>query len=172
MGGINNNIGSGAIIFVFRDFLLRNYKNILEKYDRIILTRSDYFYVDEHPILPNNNFYIVEGEDYGGITDRHHIFNSKDLINVLDILNFMCNEQNHDFILSHKDINPEKMLKIFFDSNGISKKIERIKRVQFTVADSNDTTRWMKATKQLNGFDTLKIKYVTEYDVAMKNLKK
>jgi hypothetical protein len=30
----------------------------------------------------------------------------------------------------------------------------------------------MKATKPLNGFDTLKIKYVTEYDVAMKNLKK
>jgi hypothetical protein len=169
MGGINNNIGSGAIIFAFRDFLLKKYRDILLTYDRIILTRSDYYYIDTHPIIDNNNFYIVEGEDYGGITDRHHIFNSKDIDNVLGICDFMCDENNHELILQNKDLNPEKILKIFFDFNGISTKLKRFKRVQFTVSEPNDSTRWMRGSSQLSGHHNLKLKYVSEYDAAIKN---
>jgi hypothetical protein len=169
MGGINDNKGSGAIIFAFRHFLLNNYKDILLTYDRIILTRSDYYYIDTHPILDNDNFYILEGEDYYGITDRHHIFNSKDIDNVLGVCEFMCDEKNHNLILKHKDINPEIMLKIFFDFNGISNKIRRCERVQFTVAEPNDSTRWQVANTQLPGHPYLKLKYITEYNVAINN---
>jgi hypothetical protein len=169
MGGINNSIGSGAIIFAFRHFLLNNYKDILLTYDRIILTRSDYYYIDTHPILDNDNFYIIEGEDYNGITDRHHIFSSKDIDNVLGICEFMCDEKNHKIILEYKDINPEKMLKIFFNFNGISNNIKRCKRVQFTVAEPNDSTRWQVANSQLPFHPHLKLKYITEYNVAINN---
>jgi hypothetical protein len=169
MGGIKGSIGSGAIIFAFRNFLLKNYKNILITYDRIILTRSDYYYIDKHPILDNDKFYITEGEDYGGITDRHHIFNSKYVDDVLGVCDFMCDEKNHNLILQHNDINPEKILKIFFEFNGINNKIERCKRVQFTVTEPNDSTRWMQGNVPLVGHHNLKLKYVSEYDVAIKN---
>ena len=169
MGGINDNIGSGAIIFAFRDFLLKNYKDVILTYDRIILTRSDYYYINTHPILDKGDFYIVEGEDYCGVTDRHHIFDSKDVDNVLGVCDFVCNEKNHNLLLQYKDINPEKLLKIFFDFNGISTRIKRCKRTQFTVAEPNDSTRWMKANTQLPGHPNLKIKYLSEYNVAIKN---
>lgn len=171
MGGINSNIGSGAIIFAFRDFILKNYKDVLLSYNKIILSRSDYYYIDVHPFVTDDSFYILEGEDYGGFTDRHHIFESKDAENVLGVCDFMCNEENHDLILKYKDINPEKLLKIFFDFNGISNKIKRCKRVQFTVATHTDTTRWKTATNTLIGHNDLKIKYMTEYEVAIKNKK-
>ena len=51
MGGIDDARGSGAIIFAFRDFLLRNKSKILLEYDRIILTRSDHYYLQDHPLF-------------------------------------------------------------------------------------------------------------------------
>ena len=64
-GGIKNNPGSGARLFGFRDILLKNYLDIINKYDQIILTRSDFYYIDKHPLLDNKNIWIPEGEDYG-----------------------------------------------------------------------------------------------------------
>jgi hypothetical protein len=58
-GGVDNFNGSGAIIFAFRHFLKNNFKNELLKYDRIILTRSDFFYIDFHPILKNHIHLLV-----------------------------------------------------------------------------------------------------------------
>jgi hypothetical protein len=171
LGGIKDSSGSGAIIFAFRHFLLNNCRNVLELYDRIILTRSDYFYINQHPILPNDSFYVVEGEDYGGVTDRHHIFNSSMIDEVLGICEFMCDEKNLESLMNIPDLNPEKMLYTFFNQNGIIHKMERFKRVQFTVADTNDTTRWQKPSQRLPGHNTLQIKYMTEYIQAMNNLR-
>lgn len=169
MGGINDATGSGAIVFAIKDFLIKNYKNILQTYDRIILTRSDYFYIDKHPVLPNDDsFYVTEGDDWGGIHDRFHIFNSKDATNALDLANFIC--ENHELILKYKNINPERVLELFFKTNGVWERIKRIKRVQFTVACGNDSTRWKKATLKLKDYEDIKIKYITEYNLALKNL--
>jgi hypothetical protein len=73
MGGIDKYHGSGAIIFAFRHFILKNKINVINTYNRIILTRSDFYYIDKHPLLKLGNLYAVEGEGYGGISDRHFI---------------------------------------------------------------------------------------------------
>jgi hypothetical protein len=169
LGGINNSPGSGAIIFAFRHFLLKNYRHILNEYDRIILTRSDYYYIDKHPILPIDNFYVVEGEDYGGVTDRHHVFNKSMIDDVLGVCEFMCSEDNFNYLMGIQDINPEKMLQLFFTNNGIINKLKRFKRVQFTVSDVNDTTRWQRPVGLLPGHATLRIKYMSEYQQAKNN---
>ena len=39
---------SGSIHFVFKDFILRNYLDILEKYDFVIYSRFDQYYLKSH----------------------------------------------------------------------------------------------------------------------------
>ncbi len=172
MGGIDDARGSGAIIFAFRDFLLRNKSKILLEYDRIILTRSDHYYLQDHPLLPLGSFHLVEGEDYGGITDRHHVFDSSMLKDVLGICDFMCARENFPHLMS-KNLNPERALLEFFRSTGIDQKINRFKRVQFTVAEARDGTRWKKAKNCFSESTspTLMLKYEGEYFRAKENLK-
>jgi hypothetical protein len=171
MGGVDDFNGSGAIIFAFRHFLLKNKIDYINQYDRIILTRSDFYYIDKHPILPLGKLYAVEGEGYGGISDRHFIFDSSMSNDVLGILDFLCNESNYVTLNQYKEntINPEKALLLFFKFNKIFEKLEYCKRVQFTVAIKDDLTRWHKASKFIPGFKNIMYKYTPEYEVAMKN---
>lgn len=160
-GGIRDFVGSGAIIFAFRHFLKNNFKQIGQQYDRIILTRSDYFYISPHDVLSNDKIYITEGEEYGGITDRHHIFPSHLWDEVLGIVEFIS---TYDI---GNDNNPEKAFKKLFDHHKVN--YEKCKRVQFTVATKNDSTRWCKPGKLLLGYSDIFLKYETEYNLALKN---
>ena len=171
-GGIDNYDGSGAIIFAFRDFILKNKENVLKLYDRIILTRSDFYYVDTHPILPLGKLYSIEGEEYGGISDRHFVFDSNMSKDVLGICDFLCDENNFNFLSSLQEftINPEKALLIFFNNNKIIEKIEHFRRVQFTVAVNGDLSRWCQPSGFIPGSNTVRHKYYSEYEVAMRNL--
>ena len=172
LGGIPGFRGSGIISLAFRHFLLKNYRHTLMQYDRIILTRTDHFYIDKHPVLPNDSLYIVEGEDYEGVCDRHHIFNKEMIDEVLGVCEFFCNVENCKMFCNNTNmLNIEKVLLYYFNSTWIGEKIKRVKRVQFTVKDTNDTTRWWSGeNKQLPGHPTLKIKYELEYNQAIQNL--
>ena len=173
LGGISDYKGSGAILLAFRHFLLKNYRHILMEYDRIILTRTDHYYIDKHPVLPNDSFYIVEGEDYGGVCDRHHIFNKDMIDEVLGVCDFLCNTETCKDFLNSPFLNIELFLYVCYSNTRVWKeaKIKRVKRVQFTVADTNDATRWGFGGHQpLPGHPTLKIKYYSEYEQAIYNL--
>jgi hypothetical protein len=167
-GGVDNFKGSGAIIFAFRHFLKNNFKNELLKYDRIILTRSDFFYIDFHPILKNDYFYIVEGENYGGVSDRHHVFSTKMIDDVLGILEYLDDSKNYKYLIE-KSLNPERALYEFYKNNEIIKKIKFCKRVQFIVTQNNDKRRWSFARGYMFGSNYLQIKYQREYYAALKN---
>ena len=167
-GGVDNFKGSGAIIFAFRHFLKNNFKNELLKYDRIIITRSDYFYIDFHPILKNDYFYIVEGESYGGVCDRHHIFSKKMIDDVLGIVEYLDDSENYKYLIE-KSLNPERALYEFYKNNGIEKKIKFCKRVKFIVAHNSDKSSWSLVKGYMFGSNSLKIKYQREYYKALKN---
>jgi hypothetical protein len=171
-GGLESYNGSGAIIFAFRH-LLKNYaKHIIDKYDRIILTRSDHFYISQHPVLSNNNIWIVEGEDYNGITDRHHIFPSSLADEMLGVVEYMDTENGYQTIKNLNNPNPEMILYHSFRHYNILNKIKRFKRCQFTVATHSDTTRWRKGLIKLPNHENLLIKYSNEYTTAINNQKK
>lgn len=167
-GGINNFRGSGAIIFAFRHFLMKNFKDDLIHYDRIILTRSDFYYIDFHPNLKNDTFYIVEGERYGGVSDRHHIFPSSMIDKVLGINEFLDNVDNYDYLLK-QNLNPERALFEYYKKNGLLKQIKFCKRVQFIVAKENESKRWSYTKGYKFKSNTLLIKYQKEYYTALKN---
>lgn len=169
-GGIDNNIGSGSIGLAFRHFIKHNYSDILNKYDRIILTRADHLYLEPHPNLDNNYLWIVEGEDYFGINDRHHVFSSKYLYKMLGAVEFLDSDEGFNQIKSFS-LNIELFLLYYFTYNGIFEKIRRFERTFFTVATSTDQTRWAKAQMPVPGFDNLFIKYPTEFKLAISNCK-
>ena len=167
-GGIKNFRGSGAIIFALRHFLKTNFKNELLKYDRIVLTRSDFYYIDFHPNLENDFFYIVEGERYGGVSDRHHIFPSSIIDKVLSINEFLDNKKNYNYLIQKK-LNPERALHEYYKDNGLLKKIKFCKRVQFIVSKENESKRWSYTKGFKFKSKTLLIKYQKEYYRALRN---
>jgi hypothetical protein len=168
--GLYGSKGSSAITFALRDWILKNKGDVLLNYDRIIITRSDYFYYKKHPLLDNNYFWIPFGEGYGGITDRHHIFPSSDVDIVLGIVDNYIN--TNDIIEDFGDIpninlNIEKSYIKYFGRIGYSKKIKQFERVQFTVKTLEDPTRWWPGPEDgkllVPGHTDLYIKYGDEY---------
>jgi hypothetical protein len=172
MGGIDDHIGSGAIIFAFRDFILKNKITILDQYDRIILTRSDFYYIDKHPILPLVKIYAVEGEEYGGVSDRHFVFDSDMAENVLGICDFICNQHNFNLLSKFppNTINCESALLIYFKHTKIYEQMEYCSRVQFTVATNGDTTKWCVPGDLIPGSKEIRFKYFSEFEQAVRNL--
>ena len=167
MGGIDSYSGSGAIIFAIRDILLRNHIDIIEKYDQVILTRSDYIYVDYHPKLNNKEIWAVEGEDYFGITDRHYVFPGKEAENILGICNYLDKENIYKEWKEPK--NPEIVLQSYFKNIKIFDKIKRFQRTQMVIKNLADSTTTREGVK-LFFFKDLYAKKVGEFEESMKNL--
>jgi len=168
--GLYGSKGSSAITFAFRHWILKNKRDVLLEYDRIIITRSDYYYYKKHPVLDNDHFWIPFGEGYGGITDRHHIFPSSDLDIVLGVVDNYVNSNDiiEDFSNNPKvNLNIERSYVKYFGRIGYSKKIKQFERVQFTVKTAEDTTRWHVGPNEgkllVPGHDDLYIKYGDEY---------
>lgn len=169
-GGIKNNPGSGARLFGFRDILYKNYLNIIQNYEQIILTRSDFFYIDNHPKLPNDSIWIPEGEDYGGIQDGLNIFPSKHSEKILSICESL--EKNKFNLIGMRTISPETVLKEHYVNTSLIKIVKRYPRIQFSVATKKDTTNWSKAHYNTFFMSSLRIKYPSQFINIYKNNKK
>jgi hypothetical protein len=166
-GGIDEYAGSGAVVCAFRHALLRGHLDVLERYDRVIVTRSDHYYIGDHPALENDGLYIVEGEDYGGgVCDRHWVFPSSMCRAALGVVEYMTEDLPRDeaYAAVRGNANVERMLALMLSANGVVPK--RHRRVQFTVAAENDKTRWREATIPFKPEHGLYAKYETEYALA------
>jgi hypothetical protein len=109
LGGIKHEqqSGSGAILIYMRwlllTFLIR--EGLLDKYDRFIITRSDFIYQLPHPkieYMNENCIWIPDCEHYYGYTDRHVILSKKSIEPYLNIFNnfvFRSNEFYNKILL-------------------------------------------------------------------------
>lgn len=169
-GGIDNRPGSGSIIFAFRYYIKQYYLDVLQQYEHIILTRSDHLYTYPHPNqLSTDNILVVEGEDYGGITDRHHIFPSKYAKEMLGVIDYMNTEVGYNEMLNVYRPNPEQVLLSSFKFYNIEDKINRFPRFQFTVALYDDMIRWSKTDIPVPGMPNLFLKYQSEHQQTLNN---
>ncbi len=168
MGGIDSYSGSGAIIFAIRDILLNNYLEIIQSYDQVILTRSDYIYLDYHPKLKKDKIWAVNGEDYFGITDRHYIFPGHKAEKILGICKYLDIKDIHREWPEIK--NPETILYSYFQHIGVLDDIGRFQRVQMVVKESRDSTTTREGVK-LFLFKDLYAKKIGEFEESIKNLK-
>jgi len=168
LGGvkIEGTEGSGAVIFMLRVFLSKILvrDSIIEKYDRFVLARSDHFYgcVHDLDLLDNQYLWVPEGEDYGGITDRHAVMNRSHILKALDILPPLV-QHPEKYIGIYK--NPERLIKRRWEEENLWPLVRRFDRMMFTCADTGDTTRWMhKSSNKVP--EGVYLKYFNEYNAT------
>ena len=95
---------SGQIIF-FRWFALQNIlkDKLYEKYDTVIISRSDELWVAPHSTEPfpvtKGTIYTPRATDYGGLSDRHYVMSMYDAVNTLGLA---------DIIVEREDPNEQK----------------------------------------------------------------
>jgi hypothetical protein len=83
--------GHASLLFFVRWLLLQGLKqgDILDRYDRFIITRSDFIWLCPHPplsLLDPGALWFPDGEHYGGLCDRHLVVSRTDVIDCLNLI--------------------------------------------------------------------------------------
>ena len=71
--------------------------DLINKYDRFIITRSDFIFLLPHPkveLMNKNYIWIPNCEHYGGYTDRHVVLSKNNIESYLNIFNNMVIRSN------------------------------------------------------------------------------
>lgn len=159
---------SGSIHFVFKDFIRKNYLDLVTNYKNIIYTRFDQYYVDYHPKITTDQIYIPEGEDYFGICDRHAAFPSKYTNQFLNICGYIDNPKS--LLTNRSYINCETTFKDHMVYEGLNIKIKRYPRSQFTASLQGEHTNWRVAKYRIYFKKNLMTKYPGEFTNSIYNL--
>jgi len=80
-----------SILFFCRWLLLHGLQQdgVLDRYDRFVITRSDFVWLCPHPplsILDRDAIWFPDGEHYGGLVDRHLVVSRADVVNCLNVI--------------------------------------------------------------------------------------
>lgn len=172
-GGIkdkhNQHPGSAGILIFFRWFLLKNLieNDLINKYDRFIITRSDFIYQLPHPkieFMSDKHIWIPDCEYYGGYTDRHAVLTKSNIEPYLNILNNMVLRSNEYFMKmkSKNDWNLESLIKFHLNENKVLDLVKEFPYIMYSVRNVNGTTRWKE------GIFSNKLGYYVKYDSEYK----
>jgi hypothetical protein len=157
--------GGGGIVLFLRWFLLKNLteNNLIDKYDRFVVTRSDYMYQLPHPklnYLAGNYIWFPDSEHCGGYTDRHVVLSKTNVETYLNIFNSMvCNYCN---IINSQVNSIEKLIKLHLKEQNVLDDVREFPYVMYLVRSEHGKTRWAHGnySRELGYY----IKYFPEYD--------
>ena len=171
LGGIkdsqNQQAGSGGLLIFFRWFLMKNLvdNNLIDKYDRFIITRSDFIYQIPHPkveLMQENYIWIPDCEHYRGYTDRHVVLSKNNIVSYLNILNTLVIKSNEYFMKmkNRTNWNIESLIKFHLEQQN--KSVKEFPYIMYSVRNINGSTTWSKGnySNELGYY----IKYQSEYD--------
>jgi len=174
MGGIKDpeyeHPGSAGILIFFRWFLWKKLceSGAIDKYDRFIITRSDYIWRLEHPqlqLLKDDNIWIPNCETYEGITDRHTVIPKQHMENYCGLLQTMLDERSDDYFNKMMEIsmkchfNLEKFILFHLKECGIEYNF--FPYVMFTIRPNNVNSRWSSGSLYCEEGEYY-IKYISE----------
>jgi hypothetical protein len=179
-GGVDHaecqNVGSGAIIMFFR-YLLRlrlTEEGLLDEYDWIIVTRSDFRWPTVHPpvdCFDRGAIHVLDGEQWGGVSDRYVAIPKNKIRSYLEIVDPIFTEpvelaQRLRAALEgdesdYKYFNPEKFLAFRMRELGIWADLRWLPYVPFAVRLPGAHTRWSEG--ELNAGLGYYVKYADEY---------
>ena len=159
LGGIkdryNEHAGSAGILIFFRWFLLKNLidNDLINKYDRFVITRSDFIYQLPHPkveLMNKNCIWIPDSQHFGGYTDRHVILSKNNIEPYLNILNNFVLKSNEYFMkmTSIKTWPPgggwnlEQLIKFNLEQNNVLHLVKEFPYIMYSIRAKNGTTGW------------------------------
>jgi len=166
--GLEGTVGSGLIIFYYRALLNKCLTpTIIESYDWFVITRSDFLWKVSHPgvsLLDSERIYILDGEKYGGISDRHMIFSKKYAKQILSLAEpiFSAAFELTDKLIPHsEDLNPEKYISLSLAEKNLDRHLSYFPYLGYTIRHVDTSTRWSQGIWNENfGYF---IKYPEEY---------
>lgn len=176
LGGIkdenNEHPGSAGILIFFRWFLLKNLieNDLIDKYERFIITRSDFIYTLPHPkaeLMDEEYIWIPDEEHYGGYTDRHVVLSNKTIESYLNILNNMVIYSNEYFnkMKFYNNWNLEQLIKFHLEQNKVAHLIKDMPYIMYLIRSKTGQTRWTSGIRNEKlGYD---IKYFNEINKAL-----
>ena len=160
--------GGGGIVLFLRWFLLKNLteNNLINKYDRFIITRSDYIYQLPHPklkYLDGNCIWFPDSEHCGGYTDRHVVLSKNNVETYLNVFNSMITQYNNYYSITTGCVTGiEKLIKFHLKEQNVLDKVREFPYVMYLVRSEDGKTRWAHGNYSQNlGYY---IKYHPEYD--------
>ena len=163
--------GTGGLLMVLRLALLARLDALGEAaYDQVIVTRPDHYHACKHPqlVLKRGEVAVPEGEEYGGITDRHITFPFASRSHVLRMLPWLATHDNQRMRLWSF----ESALRAFLVAQRLS--FRKVARTMVILTDDSSSGSWRPGhgpvpPGPLPGFCTspdMWLKYPFEY-VAM-----
>lgn len=167
--------GSAARCLFLRYFALKQLRQrmLLGKYTHFILSRSDYLYVADHaPLsyLTPDRIWIPRGEEYGGITDRHTVFSSQHVEEVLDLLSPMLFSARRLKLLMGAGTvswNLESFVKLMLIWQSVYSSVRRFPGSMYLVRSDQSMSSWSEGTYDARlGF---RVKYPSERNCAEAN---
>lgn len=158
-GGIESDAwpqaGSGAIVLFFRYFLKQSLTRagVIDDYDWFVITRSDFMWPVPHPsasLLDPAHLYALDGEQYGGISDRHIVVPRRHISSYLDAVTPMLTEPHalKARLMRLQDaerwpyINPERFLAAGMMHAGLWPLVRYLPYVPYAVRAEGAHTRW------------------------------
>lgn len=174
LGGIKDDRqqpGSAGILLFLRWFLLRSLfsENLLSRYERVIVTRSDFIWRAPHPPigeLSPERIWVPDSEGYGGVTDRHAILSSSNIKNYLDVLTPVLLNPNQIKIemSGHNNWNLERVLAHFSKRDSSCINFGYFPHPMFSVRSWGGQTRWSRG--EWNDDLGAYIKYRNEFEMS------
>ena len=168
-GGAAGLHGNGVIVPYLKWVFARKIDEyrLLERYDRFVITRTDQFYTCnvDLAIYPLEYVWVPDAQDYGGICDRWIVAPRALVKATLDIIEpvVLAPKKYWDF-----KGNPEALVKLRYEENGVWDQIRRFGRRMFTAATPGDHTRWKRIVGCVFHPYNVCLKYKEEFDDAMK----
>jgi hypothetical protein len=138
---------SAASVLLFCRWLLLHglqQDEVLNHYDRFVITRSDFVWLCPHPplsVLDRSAIWLPDGEHYGGLTDRHLVVSRSDVENCLNLIEDVV---LHPFELyeemKHRpEWNIERFIAHHLRRKGLIDKVRLFPYVMYTARSMRDS---------------------------------
>jgi hypothetical protein len=144
-----------SIMFFCRWLLLRGLQQdgVLDRYDRFVITRSDFVWLCPHPplsVLEPEMIWFPNGEFYGGLTDRHIVVSRADVVNCLNIIEDILlhptqlyEQMKDQSTWWNKGWNIEQFLQDHLRRKGLLHKVKLFPYVMYTARQvQDDSPTW------------------------------
>jgi hypothetical protein len=141
---------ASSILPFCRWLLLRGLQEdeVLNRYDRFVITRSDFVWLCPHPplsILDRDAIWFPDGEYYGGLSDRHLVVSRSDVAQCLNVIEdiLLHPMQLYEEMKHHSAWNNEQFLAHHFSRKGLMHKVKVFPYVMYTArAARDDSPTW------------------------------
>lgn len=163
--------GSAGILIYFRWMLLQflRQEGLLERYDRFIVTRSDFVWESPHPplsCLDPSCIWIPDGEGYGGLSERHAVLSRENVVDYLNIMAPILREPERLLaqMKGRAGWNLEKFIDFSLSHAGRRDSVRFFPYIMYGARQWGAATRWSRGvwSDQLGHY----IKYPAEFQSA------